>query len=529
MPSLFPQNVIAVVWDFDKTLIPGYMQQPIFDFYGVDAKTFWNEANGLKDYYRDQGISPIAPDTLYLTHMLTYVEEGIFHGLSNRGLREFGSQLEFCPGLPDFFPRLKRLVESNPAYVEHEITLEHYIVSTGLSEMIRGSDIAEHVESIWGCQFVERVARPGYLKTAKQESLDDAPVIRAVGYAIDNTAKTRAIFEINKGSNKFPDIDVNATIAESERRVPFENMIYIADGPSDVPVFSLVGRFGGMTYAVYDPHSRASFDQTHDLLEKRRVQGVAPFDYAPDSQADMWLTRAVTKIADRLVRERDGHRAERVGKPPRHIVETPSTGNPTPVPTYSFVPQRAVPQLVEDLLVKAGVTEAPVPLEPILRELKIELAARKGQREDAVIVPMTDPALGVPEAWQVTYNPDRPESRRRFTIAHEVGHAVLHGSPHGVASARGDGGNKTRERDADAFAAELLMPRKFMRSAVEEFGANAEALAVRFQVSAEAMSNRLSELGLPKGEVDDTNAPARTRRSSSSVRPRGPRDKGSAS
>src|SRR5436305_1555737 len=98
MPSLFQQNVIAIIWDFDKTLIPGYMQEPIFEHYGVDGTTFWHEANGLKDFYGEHGLDLISPDTLYLTHMLTYVQQGVFSGLSNKALREFGARLTFCDG-----------------------------------------------------------------------------------------------------------------------------------------------------------------------------------------------------------------------------------------------------------------------------------------------------------------------------------------------------------------------------------------------------------------------------------------------
>jgi len=507
MPSLFPQNVIAVIWDFDKTLIPGYMQEPLFAHYGVDPTTFWDEANGLKEVYLQQGLKMVSADTLYLNHMLTYVNEGVFEGLNNQTLRSFGQQVKFCDGLPGFFPSLKRLVETNERYARHEIAVEHYIVSTGLREIIMGSQVAEHVESVWACEFVEHVALPGYLTTPHQGALDTEPVIRQTGYVIDNTAKTRAIFEINKGSNKFPSIDVNAFIPEDERRVPFENMIYVADGPSDVPVFSLVKRYGGKTFAVYEAESQKSFDQAHDLLESGRVHGVGPADYRSRSQAEMWLTRAVVQIADRLIEAKEGTVARRVKKPPQHILENPPRTEKSLAP-YA-IPKAQVPKLVDDLLARAGITSAPVRLEPVLRELGIELSEDANQSEDAIVVPMTDPELGVPEAWTVFYNPNRPERRRRFTIAHEIGHVVLHGSPHGAASARGGGGVKSRERQADGFAAELLMPPTFVRAAILELGEGVEMLAERFDVSVEAMQRRLIELGIAKATATTTSEPGR--------------------
>lgn len=89
-PTLFLQNVIAIVWDFDKTLIPGYMQEPLFRRYGIDATSFWDEVRALPDFYRRQSSELISPDSLYLNHILAYVRHGRFAGLSNAVLREVG-------------------------------------------------------------------------------------------------------------------------------------------------------------------------------------------------------------------------------------------------------------------------------------------------------------------------------------------------------------------------------------------------------------------------------------------------------
>jgi hypothetical protein len=167
-----------------------------------------------------------------------------------------------------------------------------------------------------------------------------------------------------------------------------------------------------------------------------------------------------------------------------------------PLPTPIAPESRPVPELVDELLERAGITRPPVPLEPILERMNIELAERKNQKEDALLVPMTDPSQGMPSAWMVYYNPDKPEVRRRFTIAHEVGHVVLHGVPH-AAAARGGGGRfRAREREVERFAAELLMPASFVRAAVTRYGAAADRLAALFRVSRRAMEIRLEELGL---------------------------------
>jgi hypothetical protein len=327
--SLFTQNVIAVIWDFDKTLSPAYMQEPLFRRYGVDEKTFWKEANGLVEFYRRGGIHNVSSDSLYLNHILTYVERGVFRDLNNRVLFELGAEIGLFEGLPDFFATVKRGVSTVGRFSAHGVTVEHYIVSTGLRQMIMGSRIAPHVDDVWGCEFVESVGDPGYLE--KDPTLFDSTgaVIRAVGYSIDNTTKTRALFEINKGTNKHANISVNATVAPEDRRVPFQNMIYIADGPSDVPAFSIVNQYGGRTFAVYKPRSREHFQSVERLQRQNRVQGIGEASYIEGSLAAMWITNAVHEIADRIVLDREALLNQRVGAVPQHILsDIPETEIP---------------------------------------------------------------------------------------------------------------------------------------------------------------------------------------------------------
>ena len=161
----FEQNIIAMVWDCDKTLISSYMQDPLFRHYNVDGKVFWAEVNALKARYAEQGIS-VNSDTSYLNHILTYVKAGLFKGLNNSLLREFGKELVFYPGLPDFFGEVKNLIAEDPKYKAFDIRLEHYVVSTGFAETIRGSAIAPYVDGIFGCEFIENVLQPGFLDVA---------------------------------------------------------------------------------------------------------------------------------------------------------------------------------------------------------------------------------------------------------------------------------------------------------------------------------------------------------------------------
>ncbi len=313
--GLFLQNIIAVIWDFDKTLSPNYMQTPLFREYGIDERQFWREVQNLPRYYAQVGIH-VSPDTCYLGHLLTYVQAGRMPGLTNKKLRELGRGIEFFPGIPDFFHRLATVLDS-PEFREGDLRLEHYVVSTGMAEMIRGSRIAPYLAGVWASEFIEEPAPPGYDPTLPPK---EGP-IQQIATFLDNTTKTRAIFEINKGVNKLPHISVNDSIPEEERRVPFQNMIYIADGPSDIPSFSVVRKHGGLAYAVYDPKCTEQFEQAVALQRTQRVDGFGPADYTEGSQTDLWLRLHVHRIASRIMHDRRRALDQKVGKGPEHISE----------------------------------------------------------------------------------------------------------------------------------------------------------------------------------------------------------------
>ena len=321
MPStLFVQNIIAIIWDFDKTLIPGYMQRPLLDHFSIDESQFWKEVNGLPRAYQERGAVLVSKDNVYLNHILTYVRENKFEGLTNSKLKDLGRELDFYPGLPDFLQLAKDHVKATDRYKRHEIQVEQYIVSTGLRQMIIGSDVADYVDDVWGCEFAEGAPNPGYLDDGQRPLLPPSSPVSEIAYAIDNTTKTRAVFEINKGTNKFPEIDVNSFIAHEDRRVPFQNMIYVADGPSDVPVFSVVKNGGGRTFAVYERGSDEGFKQAKELQNQGRINAFGPADYQEGSHTYMWILTEIEGIAERIVSDRERALGDRTGRPPKHFI-----------------------------------------------------------------------------------------------------------------------------------------------------------------------------------------------------------------
>jgi hypothetical protein len=252
----------------------------------------------------------------YLLHILTYVEAGIFGDLTNAKLRELGARLKPCPGIPEIFEATREHMREVPEFAREGITVEHYVVSTGILPMIEGSLVAPHVDGIWANSFISHPAPPGYLDRLPVAE-GEAP-IKYLAEAIGHTSKTRAVFEINKGVNKNPAVDVNARMSEAQRRVPLRNMIYIADGPSDVPVYSILNQHGGKTLGVYTLEPRTNHKQVKQLQEQGRIQGMAEADYRPGEAAYLWLMDSLEQIAYEIVENRRQAFAT-IKNPPGHV------------------------------------------------------------------------------------------------------------------------------------------------------------------------------------------------------------------
>lgn len=299
-------NIIAVIWDCDKTLIDGYMQDPLFKKYGIDSHRFWEEVNAIPAEMERKGIR-VNADTYYLNHFIRCAHNGSMPGLNNAMLREIGKEQKFYSGIPEIFEQTKRLFVDDKQYSEYGIQVEHYIVSTGFAEIIRGSVLMPYVDEVWGCELLDA---PGP---------DGTEVISEIVYTIDNTTKTRAIFEISKGIGKIEGINVNSKIPKELRRVQFENMIYIADGPSDIPAFSVVKQNGGATFAIYPKGDMEAMRQVEQMRADGRVDMYAEADYSENTTANMWINSKIQDMADRI-RDREQDRIlSSASAAPKHL------------------------------------------------------------------------------------------------------------------------------------------------------------------------------------------------------------------
>ena len=165
------------------------------------------------------------------------------------------------------------------------------------------------MSKMFGCELIEG------------EDNEGNSCISELGYTIDNTSKTRALFEINKGVNKKDVSDVNLKIPEELRRVPFVNMVYVADGPSDIPAFSLVNKNEGATFAIYPKGDIEAMKQVEQLRSDNRINMYAEADYSEGTTAHMWLINKITEFADRIVKEEKQKLAKYTDvKTPKHLI-----------------------------------------------------------------------------------------------------------------------------------------------------------------------------------------------------------------
>jgi len=266
------QNIIGIVYDFDKTLSPNNMQEDtIFPAYGIEKEKFWAKAAAL---VRENGYER----TIAYLRLLIQGKPFVRKPLRKGELAALGKKVKYYPGVKSFFKRINRFVHHAPKAINRwQIKLEHYVVSSGLKEILEGTSIADEFEAIYACEFDYENGKAIFPKLI-----------------INDTNKTQFLFRINKGKLR-PDEDINSHMPEGERRIPFENMIYIGDSESDIPSMTVVRKSGGHVIAVFDP-SQAVTEAATRLVEEGRANHFAPANYSEGSLLDKILKDTLNKI-----------------------------------------------------------------------------------------------------------------------------------------------------------------------------------------------------------------------------------------
>lgn len=267
--------IIALLYDFDKTLCTQDMQNYAFiPSLGMEISEFWQLANEFGRQEQMDGI------LAYMYTMLRQCREKNIP-LTRESLVEKGRSIELFPGVRDWFRRINAFGESQG------VEIEHYILSSGLKEIIEGSGISHEFKKVYASEFYyDETGIPVWPK------LD-----------VNFTAKTQFVYRINKGVlDVSDDKTLNDSMPDDSKRIPFTNMIYVGDGLSDVPCMKMMRAYGGQAIAVYQDSNRAGVE---DLLAKRRVDFVFPADYREGTALDETVKNIIRKMAitDALVEE----------------------------------------------------------------------------------------------------------------------------------------------------------------------------------------------------------------------------------
>lgn len=260
---------MAIAYDFDGTLAHGNIQE--YDFFpalGMTSKEFWSEANELEIKHQADKI---------LAYMNLMIQKANAKQLPIRkeDFTKYGKSVELFEGVETWFQRINAYAK------QQDIDLKHYIISSGIKEMIEGTPIAKEFNKIFASSFM----------------YDHHGVAFWPALAINYTTKTQYLFRINKGSlDVCNHTDINRYIPENERPLPFEHIIFIGDGETDIPSFRLVKDQNGHAIAVYKPKMANARAQSQHLIDEGRVNFIAPACYKEGSEIETMVKAIMDKI-----------------------------------------------------------------------------------------------------------------------------------------------------------------------------------------------------------------------------------------
>ena len=261
--------VVAICYDFDKTLSPDDMQaQGYIQSVGYDIKEFWTKSNGMaSENDMDQNLA-------YMYLMITEAEG--YHVFNKKTLEEYGAKVTLFPGVKDWF---KRICDYGK---KQGVIVEHYIISSGLKEMIEGTEVAKAgvFEKIYASSFY----------------FNERGVAKWPAQVVNYTNKTQFLFRIEKGILDVNDPGVNDYFPPNELRVPFRNMIYIGDSDTDIPCMKLVNSHGGYSIGVYNPETRDKH-KVHKMIRDNRIKYFAPANYTENEELDLLVKSIIDSAA----------------------------------------------------------------------------------------------------------------------------------------------------------------------------------------------------------------------------------------
>ncbi len=265
-----PAPTVAIAYDFDGTLSPGSMQEHSFiPEIGEEKSAFWARSN-------EEAARLGADRTLIYMHHMVLAAQRASKPFQRRHIRAHGQTVAFFPGVETWFDRITAFGAGQG------LSVKHFVISSGLREMVLGTSIGEKFEEVFACEF--------------KYDANDVPVWPAL--AVNYTTKTQFLFRINKWAlDLSDDRAVNDYVPEDDRPVPFRNMIFIGDGDTDVPCMRTVKANGGVSIAVHAGEDARGADLANRLTQQNRVHVALPADYSPGSALEGFVQAALERMS----------------------------------------------------------------------------------------------------------------------------------------------------------------------------------------------------------------------------------------
>jgi len=269
----FKHNVIAVVYDFDGTLTPQPMQEyTILPELGIkDGKRFWKQVN--EESARTNGEAIVT----YMRLMLEKSKARHFPVTAQR-LKELAKKINYFPGVQTYFKRINDYVKKQ---FGQDVELRHYVISAGLKEIISGTVIAKYLYKVFASEYY----------------YDEYGRATFPNVIVNDTLKTQFIFRINKGKENLNE-NINLHMPVPLRPIPFQNIMYIGDGLTDVPCMTVIRKNGGYAIAVYKSHSPRGKKICRELLKAERVNFIAKADYKSGTELDRLIKLLLGNIVE---------------------------------------------------------------------------------------------------------------------------------------------------------------------------------------------------------------------------------------
>lgn len=258
--------IVAIMYDFDKTLCTKDMQDYSFiPSLGMTENEFWHFSNSLG---RNEHMDSI----LAYMYAMVKISKDKDLPLLRENLVKMGENVELFDGVQNWFERINAFGKSNG------MQIEHYVISSGMKEIIEGTKISKYFKSIFACEFLYDSNGNGVWPKTD----------------VNYTNKTQFVYRINKGVlDVANDTDLNRSMPDDSKRVPFCNMIYIGDGLSDVPCMKMMQAYGGYSIAVYQKKDT----KVEDLLMRKRVDYIYPADYRENRGLDITVKNIIKKMS----------------------------------------------------------------------------------------------------------------------------------------------------------------------------------------------------------------------------------------